>query len=215
MNEDGSLAARAGYAELDGIPTCEAIRIQTSLGQTLNAALKPIIYRVRERMEPLACSNAQTDPRIDNAEQIREFKSFLAMPCAYEGHLVAIAIACATSDLHTFTEEEIELAWGISNVVAPAIANARLHEKVQSLAAREERAQLAQEMHDRLAQILRTLSLKADVAADLLSDQPTSDRVRRPGWRGGRRASAGGHPSAPLESSQPSSCLIPDYLGCS
>lgn len=134
VNEDGSLAARAGYAELDGIPTCEGIRIQTGLSQTLNAALKPIIYRVRERMEPLACSNAQTDPRIDNAEQIRELKSFLAMPCAYEGHLVAIAIACATNDFHIFTEEEIELAWGISNVVAPAIANARLHEKVQSLA---------------------------------------------------------------------------------
>ncbi len=166
--EDGNLVARPGYLELDGIATCEAVQINRNLCLALDAAVKPILDQVREQMVPLVCDNAPTDPQIDRVEPLGEAKSFLAVPCLFGGRLEAIALACAFGDAHSFTVEETELAWGIANVAAPAITNARLHEKAKSLAAREERVRLAQEMHDILAQALATLSLKAESALDLL-----------------------------------------------
>jgi signal transduction histidine kinase len=167
-DEEGDLVARPGYIELDGVAACEAAQINRRLCQALDVAVKPIIERVQEQMIPLACDDAPADLQSARVEPLGEARSFLAVPCLFDGRLEAIALAFAFGAAHSFTVEETELSWGIANVAAPAIAHARLHEKAKSLAAREERVRLAQEMHDTLAQVLATLSLKADSALDLL-----------------------------------------------
>ena len=79
---------------------------------------------------------------------------------------VAVVFSCDAPQ--TFTEAQIELAVGIASVVAPAIENARLHQKIPQLAIAEERARLAQELHDDVVQTLAATQFYASLAGDLL-----------------------------------------------
>jgi nitrate/nitrite-specific signal transduction histidine kinase len=73
------------------------------------------------------------------------------------------------------------LALGIANAVAPAIENARLYQRVEQLAVLEERARLAREIHDDVAQVLGALQLKVSLLDDLLSgDKITQARASLP-----------------------------------
>ena len=170
VDEEENLVPLPGYLELDAIVACDAVQLEGKFCPALDALVEILIENVRMQMIPLDYDIDQFDLNICNIDEPGKVKSLLAVPCSFEGHLEAIAIACAFGETHNFTVEETELAWGIANVIAPAIANARLHEKTQSLAAREERVRLAQEMHDTLAQVLTTISLKVETAMDQLDD---------------------------------------------
>lgn len=170
VGEEGNLIPRPGYLELDNVVACDVVQINRKFCPGLDAIVEVLLENVWEQMIPLDYEVDQIDPECCGVDRPGKAKSLLAIPCIYEGRLEAIALASSFGELHSYTVEETELAWGIANVIAPAIANARLHEKTQSLAVREERIRLAQEMHDTLAQVLTSISLKTDSALDMLDN---------------------------------------------
>jgi nitrate/nitrite-specific signal transduction histidine kinase len=124
-----------------------------------------------EEKRPLFCSDALADPRMnpDTAQRLG-IKSILAVPCVVKGRVVAVADVLVFDEPRAFSEEQVELAWGVANAVAPAIENARLHQQIEHLAMAEERARLAREIHDELAQTLGMLQLQVSFASDLLAE---------------------------------------------
>jgi signal transduction histidine kinase len=83
------------------------------------------------------------------------------------------AIYVAAADEREFTADEAELLAGLATQAAIAIERARLSEEVRSLAAVEERAHLAREMHDGLSQTLGLLHLKLQSALARSDGLPT------------------------------------------
>ena len=82
------------------------------------------------------------------------------------------SLRVGTHDDRIFTEEEAELLAALGTQAAIAIERARLSDRVQGLAAVEERGRIAREMHDGLAQVLALLHLKLQSAARNAGDRP-------------------------------------------
>jgi len=117
---------------------------------------------ILEKKEPIICSNTENDPRIIHEwAEMYGVKSVLAVPFLVEGEVIAIVYAFTQEEYREFSQEQVDLAWGIANAVALAIENARLHNKTREIAVMEERDRLARELHDNLAQILGSMQLKA------------------------------------------------------
>ena len=70
---------------------------------------------------------------------------------------------------HVFTDQQIELGSGLASIIAPAIENARLYAEVEKIAMLEERASLAQEIHDDLAQSIYAIQFRIFLASDSLT----------------------------------------------
>lgn len=151
---------------------------QYFIGWTIDPATNDFTREVLERRQPAACYDLAADPRINQeATRAMGVKSVLAVPFVVKDRAVGLAIA-STYDVHReFTSDEIDLAWGIANAVALAVDNARLHQEVRSLAVLQERERLAREMHDRLAQTLAYLNVKAAVVEAMLANGQ-DDRAR-------------------------------------
>ena len=134
------------------------------------AALDGFSLEVLQRRRPLTTYDAENDPRIP-ADRVRQWgsKSWLGLPILANEQVVALAWLTTTDDYYAFSQEEIDLAQGIANIVALAIDNAWLHQRVKEQAIIEERHRLAQEMHDNLSQMLGTVNWRAATADRLLS----------------------------------------------
>jgi signal transduction histidine kinase len=125
--------------------------------------------QVLETQEPLACFDALADPRIDKeAARLLGVKSVLAVPFVVKDRVVALAIICTFEEHRVFSEAQVALVKGMADAVALAIENARLYQQVRTLATLQERDRLARELHDRLAQALGYVNMKASLTADLL-----------------------------------------------
>ena len=122
--------------------------------------------------EPLTSYDVLSDPRFPR-DILRQFgyKSVVLVPLLANGKVVAMAAAYTVHDYRRFTAEEIALAQGIGNVLGLVIQNAQLYEQSKLLAVMEERARLAREIHDGVAQTLGALQLKASQLEDSLSKE--------------------------------------------
>ena len=144
--------------------------VQAFLDRPLDLTTNAFARQVLERKEPLICCDAGTDPCMDkNLVRLLGIKSALAVPLVVRNRVLAVAVANTFDHRHIFSEEQIELVWGVANAAALAIQNARLYQQVRYLAVTEERDRLAREMHDNPAQVLSILNLKASMAEELLS----------------------------------------------
>ncbi|MET7639061.1 GAF domain-containing sensor histidine kinase [Streptomyces sp. NPDC005438] len=76
-----------------------------------------------------------------------------------------------------FTSEDEELLDLLTQHAALALTNARLHERARELTIAEERARLAQELHDAVAQKLFSLRLTAQAAATLVDRDPAQAKA--------------------------------------
>jgi len=158
------------WAATEGLPSPAAERLRASTEQPRAIPSPSLASRVLEEKRPLACFDAQTDPRTNHELMTTlGFRSVLEVPFVLGGQVLAIAIVVTFDECRVFTEEQIELALGIANAVAPAIENARLYQRVEQLAVLEERARLAREIHDDVAQVLGALQLKVSLLDELLS----------------------------------------------
>jgi two-component system nitrate/nitrite sensor histidine kinase NarX len=147
-----------------------AERMRDSLCDAAPSSRLSVTSLVAETRRPFVCHDVQADPAVDR-EMARALgvRSLLALPISLKDRVLAVAVVVTFDQGRAFTSEEIELASGVGNAVAPAIENARLYRKVEQLAVMEERARLAREIHDDLAQMLGAMQLKASLASALLS----------------------------------------------
>ncbi|MFN8446278.1 MAG: PAS domain S-box protein [Caldilineaceae bacterium] len=79
---------------------------------------------------------------------------------------------------HEFNDEEIGLAWILSEQVALAIENARLHAELEEAAVTAERSRIAHDLHDSVTQTLFSASIIADILPRLWARRP-EEGVRR------------------------------------
>lgn len=124
--------------------------------------------------EPIVAHDLSQDPRLLR-DKVREsgFRSLASVPIKSKNVVIG-AINIATLSPRRFTPEDMQLLADIGVQIALAVENARLHEKVQGMAAMEERERIAREMHDNLAQVLGYVNTKTQAARQLLSSGQTA-----------------------------------------
>jgi len=99
---------------------------------------------------------------------IKHLASRLTAPLAIGGRTVG-ALCVGSSGDRTFSSEDQEVLSGLANLAAIAVENARLQERVQSLALLEERERIAREIHDNVGQVLGYVNTKAQAVKVLLA----------------------------------------------
>lgn len=97
----------------------------------------------------------------------RHRASHLAAPLTIAGRAVG-ALCVGARQARQFSPEEGELLSGLANLAAIAVENARLQERVQSLAVLEERERIAREIHDSVGQVLGYVNTKVQAVKVLL-----------------------------------------------
>jgi signal transduction histidine kinase len=91
----------------------------------------------------------------------------ISVPLLVKENLVG-SIFLATRTLRQVKSEELDLLAAISRQVGMAVENARLYEQAEQTAAMTERSRLARELHDSVTQLLYSVTLYAEAAAELL-----------------------------------------------
>ncbi len=100
--------------------------------------------------------------------------SHLAVPLTIGGRTMG-ALCIGTHRERVFSEEDREVLGGLANLAAIAVENARLQERVQSVAVLEERERIAREMHDSVGQVLGYVNTKAQAVKVLLDARKIAD----------------------------------------
>ncbi|MBI3975555.1 MAG: HAMP domain-containing protein [Armatimonadetes bacterium] len=98
----------------------------------------------------------------------------LASPLTIGGRTVG-ALCAGTQTTRTFSTEDREVLRGLANLAAIAVENARLQERVQSVAVLEERERIAREMHDGVGQVLGYVNTKAQALKALLDSEKIAE----------------------------------------
>ncbi|MBI3998902.1 MAG: GAF domain-containing protein [Armatimonadetes bacterium] len=94
-------------------------------------------------------------------------RAALAVPLQSGGRTFGVLMV-ASHRPTAFTTDQVALLSSLANQAAVALENARLYQKVQSLAVLEERERIAREMHDGLGQVLGYVNTKTLAVARLL-----------------------------------------------
>ncbi|MCE5207522.1 MAG: GAF domain-containing sensor histidine kinase [Chloroflexi bacterium] len=97
-------------------------------------------------------------------------QAMMIIPVTLKSKLLAVVVVFTFEKDHIITERQSEIASGLASVIAPAIENARLYQEVERMAVLEERARLAQEIHDDLAQMICAMQFRICLANDQLTD---------------------------------------------
>jgi signal transduction histidine kinase len=106
---------------------------------------------------------------IRQAMAEESIRSFLAVPLLHLGQLVGVLLL-AHDVPRAYSARDLAFADLIGGQIAVAVENARLHERARELAAAEERARLARELHDSVSQSLFSLTLAVQTAREHLTD---------------------------------------------
>ena len=103
---------------------------------------------------------------------------FLGMPILDGGEILgAIYLANKRGGGGGFSEADERLLQVLAGHAAIALTNARLYEGARELALAEERARIARELHDAVAQTLFSARLTAEAAAELVGTDPARARA--------------------------------------
>ncbi|MDQ2743806.1 MAG: PAS domain S-box protein [Chloroflexota bacterium] len=97
----------------------------------------------------------------------RHARSWLGVPLMVGQQLIGM-ISLVHHQPDFFTSQHAHLALAIGQQAAVAIQNARLYEQAQEVAAHEERARLARELHDSVTQALFSMTMHAGAAQNSL-----------------------------------------------
>ena len=123
---------------------------------------KPLIYQISE------IPNLQVRSAIER----EGLRLAISLPLLVKGKLVG-TVALFTREPREITLEELSLLDAVSQQVGMAVENARLYEQAEQTAAMTERGRLARELHDSVTQLLYSVTLYAEAAAELLGSGET------------------------------------------
>lgn len=98
-------------------------------------------------------------------------KSFLGVPVKVRDTVFGNLYLCEKRNADEFTQQDEDLVVALAATAGVAIENARLHERVQSLAVLEDRERIARDLHDRVIQRLFATGMALQ-ATGRLADQP-------------------------------------------
>ncbi|WP_340562630.1 GAF domain-containing sensor histidine kinase [Streptomyces sp. GSL17-111] len=137
-----------------------------------------ILAAMLDDAAPQRLADVRRDPRFEGWPAAHpELSDFLGMPVA-DGDEVLGALFLANKrpsgphDERSFTEEDEHLLRLLAEHAAIALTNARLYERARELTVAGERARLAHELHDAVAQKLFSLRLTAQAATALVDRDP-------------------------------------------
>lgn len=117
----------------------------------------------------LRVADIRQDPRsVGLPEHHPEMKSLLAVPILCKGPFKGNLYVSEKRGVSVFTSEDEESLTRFAVQAALAIDSSDLHQKLRSLAIAEERARIAREMHDGMAQVLAYVNTKAQAAGEHL-----------------------------------------------
>lgn len=102
---------------------------------------------------------------------VDQIGAWMAVPLTLKEQVMGM-VTFTARERGYFTTRHAALAQAITNQAAIAIANARLYEQAQALAALEERQKLARELHDSVSQALYGIALGAHSARTALQRDP-------------------------------------------
>jgi nitrate/nitrite-specific signal transduction histidine kinase len=149
--------------------------------ELMGAELQPghgLAGRVVQTGQPAVVGDYVTDPSIthelDEVVRREGLRTFIGVPISARNHTIG-CLAVGFRRVRPVGEDDVRLAARVANQAAIAIENARLYERVQSLAILEERDRLGREMHDSLGQSLGLLNLKVKLVEDLIAGGRTRE----------------------------------------
>jgi signal transduction histidine kinase/ligand-binding sensor domain-containing protein len=116
--------------------------------------------------------NNHPNPQIRKAIEQARVRLAINVPLLVQGKLVG-ALTLATWEMREITQEELSLLMAISQQVGMAVVNAQLYEQAEQTAIIAERSRLGRELHDSVTQLLYSVTLYAEAAAELLSSGET------------------------------------------
>jgi len=125
--------------------------------------------RAARSEEPIVVENVSEDPRLTRMVIKEEGFQFQAsVPLKSKDRVLGV-ITMVSRGRRPFRPQEVTILTAIGQQIGVAIENARLYERVQGMAALEERGRIGRELHDGLAQVLAYLHLQSKAAEGLLS----------------------------------------------
>src|SRR5579875_2329937 len=163
-DEQGSFAEFV----IDGIPA----KRQKAIGPLPRQHGMLAVLLSEGRPERLA--DIRTDPRFGGwwPDAHPDIADFLGVPIQDGDSVLGIIFVANKTAPGGFTARDEQLLGLFAAHAAIALANARLHERVGELTVAAERARLARELHDAVAQKLFSIRVKARAAALLAGSDP-------------------------------------------
>ncbi|HET8632137.1 MAG TPA: GAF domain-containing sensor histidine kinase [Thermomicrobiales bacterium] len=117
----------------------------------------------------LRLADLTRDPRsVGFPPEHPAMRSLLAIPIASRGRVLGALYLTEKLDAPEFGADDEETLARFATQAAVAIQNARLHRLAREAAIGEERARIAREMHDSLAQVLGYVNTKGQAARELV-----------------------------------------------
>jgi signal transduction histidine kinase len=116
--------------------------------------------------------NNHPNPQIRKAIEQARVRLAINVPLLVQGKLVG-ALTLAAWEIRAITQEELSLLTAISQQVGMAVVNAQLYEQAEQTAISSERSRMARELHDSVTQLLYSVTLYAEAAAELLDSGET------------------------------------------
>ncbi len=128
-------------------------------------------------IDVMECSRLQPAFRGKSAPMAAGLRYHASIPLYFQDKPLGI-MNVTGPEWRKLTAEELRLLSTIANQVGIAIERARLAEDATRLARAEERARIAREIHDTLAQGLTAIALNIEVAMHRLDSRPDQARER-------------------------------------
>jgi GAF domain-containing protein/anti-sigma regulatory factor (Ser/Thr protein kinase) len=121
-----------------------------------------------EKGAPVVWDNANyPTPAIQAANEKEGVRLGISIPLLVKGSLVG-SVSVGSREARVMKSEELSLLAAIGLQVGMAVVNARLYEQAEQTAITTERSRLARELHDSVTQLLYSVTLYAEAAAELL-----------------------------------------------
>ncbi|CAN5461892.1 GAF domain-containing sensor histidine kinase [soil metagenome] len=174
MQRAGASLGGVYLADEDGL-----LQLKAWHGLSANPSVTPLSARVGEGFigkaaeagEPRIAGNLSGEARLTGGPVLARAESVISLPLEADEGLLGIIVLAHESAAY-FSEASLPFLSLMAGQVTLAVRNARAYLQSEELAIVEERARIAREIHDGVAQSLAFSALKLDLALKLLAKDP-------------------------------------------